>query len=98
MSFVSMCFAADGTLSYDEYELLLNIVESDGFSYDTCVNLVRHCLNNDSDEIDEMIIMAPQYIRSEIANLCVSIAAIDEIITADEKTMCLKYFLVACIK
>ena len=95
MSFVAICFAADGSLSFDEYRLLLNIVETDGFSFDTCANLVQRYLQNDVKVIDEVIIHAPRNIKEEIANLCITIAAIDGVISVDEQRMCYKYYVLA---
>lgn len=96
MSFVAICFATDGSLSYEEYELLLNIVETDGFSFATCANLVKHYLSNGVNVIDKVIKNAPNNIKAAIADLCIIIAAIDGTITADEQQMCLKYFILAC--
>lgn len=97
VSFVAMCLASDGRLSYDEYELLSNklIPGFDGFSYEDCANLVQYYLNNDVNVIDEVIAKSTDNVKEAIARLCVAIAAIDGTITVDEKQMCFKYFVLA---
>lgn len=97
ISFLSMCFAKDGRLDYNEYELLATIFNID-LTYESCVDLVKYHLNNDADEIDKVIKNAPENVRLEFANLCVTIAAIDRTITVEEKVMCLKYYFLACCK
>lgn len=95
MSFVSICFATDGQLSYNEYKLLLSIVDSNGFSFEVCANLVQCHLKNNSNEINEVIKNAPREIRGAFADLCVVISAIDGTITLDETRMCYRYFVLA---
>lgn len=97
VTFVSMCFASDDRLSYDEYELLTAITAVDDFSYNDCLDLVEYTLNNDSDMVEEVVKKAPKEVKAAISSLCIVIAAIDGIITADEKLQCMHYFLLSCL-
>ena len=90
-TFLAMCFATDGKLSFGEYELMKKIAYTN-YSYDSCVALINSCLNNE-DVVDEIIRKAPKEVREQISVLCIAIAAIDGTITVDEKQMCYKYFL-----